>query len=114
MGLPMGLDGATEIARRSRGTPRIAGRLLRRVRDFAEVARAESVTRTIADEALTRFALYYDYHRLNGAIGWHSRCARQHRTCTIGWRERHRWGQGRHTRGSKRSDNEFRRRTACC
>ncbi|MAW86171.1 MAG: Holliday junction branch migration DNA helicase RuvB [Phyllobacteriaceae bacterium] len=54
MGLPMGLDGATEIARRSRGTPRIAGRLLRRVRDFAEVARAESVTRTIADEALTR------------------------------------------------------------
>ncbi len=47
-------DGAREIARRARGTPRIAGRLLRRVRDFAEVARAEAVTREIADEALTR------------------------------------------------------------
>lgn len=54
MGLPMTEEGAREIARRSRGTPRIAGRLLRRVRDFAEVARAESVTRQIADEALTR------------------------------------------------------------
>ncbi len=38
MGLAMSDDGAREIARRSRGTPRIAGRLLRRVRDFAEVA----------------------------------------------------------------------------
>ncbi|MBO9099365.1 MULTISPECIES: Holliday junction branch migration DNA helicase RuvB [Rhizobium] len=54
MGLPIADDGAREIARRARGTPRIAGRLLRRVRDFAEVARAESVTRQIADEALTR------------------------------------------------------------
>ena len=54
MGLPMTDDGAREIARRARGTPRIAGRLLRRVRDFAEVARAEAVTREIADEALTR------------------------------------------------------------
>ena len=54
MGLPITEDGAREIARRARGTPRIAGRLLRRVRDFAEVARAESVTKQIADEALTR------------------------------------------------------------
>ena len=54
MGLPMASDGAVEIARRSRGTPRIAGRLLRRVRDFAEVAKAENVDRMIADEALTR------------------------------------------------------------
>ena len=54
MGLGMTDDGALEIARRSRGTPRIAGRLLRRVRDFAEVARVEAVTKTIADEALTR------------------------------------------------------------
>ncbi|MEA3533681.1 Holliday junction branch migration DNA helicase RuvB [Rhizobium sp. CC-YZS058] len=54
MGLAMSDDGAREIARRSRGTPRIAGRLLRRVRDFAEVARAEQVTREIADQALTR------------------------------------------------------------
>ena len=54
MGLGMTDDGAREIARRARGTPRIAGRLLRRVRDFAEVARAEAVNREIADEALTR------------------------------------------------------------
>ncbi|WP_457659695.1 Holliday junction branch migration DNA helicase RuvB [Sinorhizobium medicae] len=54
MGLGMTDEGAREIARRARGTPRIAGRLLRRVRDFAEVARAEAVTRQIADEALTR------------------------------------------------------------
>ncbi len=54
MGLGMTDEGAREIARRARGTPRIAGRLLRRVRDFAEVARAEAVTLEIADEALTR------------------------------------------------------------
>ena len=57
VGLAMTEDGAREIARRSRGTPRIAGRLLRRVRDFAEVARAEAVDRKIADEALTRLAV---------------------------------------------------------
>ncbi|QQM29525.1 Holliday junction branch migration DNA helicase RuvB [Martelella lutilitoris] len=54
MGLGMSDDGAREIARRARGTPRIAGRLLRRVRDFAEVADATEVSRMIADEALTR------------------------------------------------------------
>ena len=47
-------DGAAEVAKRSRGTPRIAGRLLRRVRDFANVAGDATVTRTIADAALTR------------------------------------------------------------
>jgi Holliday junction DNA helicase RuvB len=41
-----------EIARRSRGTPRIAGRLLRRVRDFAAVAGAEVIDATVADKAL--------------------------------------------------------------
>jgi Holliday junction DNA helicase RuvB len=46
-------SGATEIARRSRGTPRIANRLLRRVRDFAQVKAAAVVTRTIAQEALS-------------------------------------------------------------
>ena len=46
--------GAVEIARRSRGTPRIAGRLLRRVRDFANVAGAPSVDRKVADSALQR------------------------------------------------------------
>ena len=54
MGLPLAEDGATEIAKRARGTPRIAGRLLRRVRDFAIVADAESVTAKVADEALSR------------------------------------------------------------
>jgi Holliday junction DNA helicase RuvB len=47
-------DGAAEIARRSRGTPRIAGRLLRRVRDFAHVAGAGAVDQKIADAALQR------------------------------------------------------------
>lgn len=45
-------EGANEIARRSRGTPRIAGRLLRRVRDFASVAGSAKVDRAIADRAL--------------------------------------------------------------
>ena len=46
-------DGANEIARRARGTPRIAGRLLRRVRDFASAADASSIDRAIADHALS-------------------------------------------------------------
>ena len=54
MALPMDEEGARETARRARGTPRIAGRLLRRVRDFAEFAKARMVTRPIADEALSR------------------------------------------------------------
>jgi Holliday junction DNA helicase RuvB len=45
-------DGGNEIARRARGTPRIAGRLLRRIRDFAHVRRAEAVDRRVADAAL--------------------------------------------------------------
>jgi holliday junction DNA helicase RuvB len=45
-------DGANEIARRARGTPRIAGRLLRRVRDFAAVAGATAIDRAVADKAL--------------------------------------------------------------
>ncbi len=54
--LGQGIDGegAREIARRARGTPRVAGRLLRRVRDFAHVAGDGVVTREIADSALTR------------------------------------------------------------
>jgi holliday junction DNA helicase RuvB len=53
LGLPMSPDGANEIAKRARGTPRIAGRLLRRVRDFAIVDKEPSVTRIVADRALT-------------------------------------------------------------
>ncbi len=47
-------DGAREIAKRSRGTPRISGRLLRRVRDFANVAGVETVDAPTADRALNR------------------------------------------------------------
>jgi holliday junction DNA helicase RuvB len=53
LGLPLTEDGAKEIARRSRGTPRIAGRLLRRVRDFAQSEGSE-VDAKVADGALTR------------------------------------------------------------
>jgi Holliday junction DNA helicase RuvB len=45
-------DGANEIARRARGTPRIAGRLLRRLRDFAHVDGAKAIDRAVADKAL--------------------------------------------------------------
>jgi Holliday junction DNA helicase RuvB len=54
LGFQLTAEGASEIARRSRGTPRIAGRLLRRVRDFAAVAGDSPVDRGIADAALTR------------------------------------------------------------
>ncbi|MGZ3326069.1 MAG: Holliday junction branch migration DNA helicase RuvB [Xanthobacteraceae bacterium] len=52
LGSGMTADGANEIARRARGTPRIAGRLLRRVRDFALVAGATTIDRAAADRAL--------------------------------------------------------------
>jgi holliday junction DNA helicase RuvB len=52
LGIGMTADGANEIARRARGTPRIAGRLLRRVRDFALVAGATAIDRAAADRAL--------------------------------------------------------------
>ena len=51
--IPLSEDGANEIARRARGTPRIAGRLLRRVRDFAIVDKAKEITREIADRSLS-------------------------------------------------------------
>lgn len=52
LGLPIEQEGAFEIARRARGTPRIANRLLRRVRDFAEVRGKGEITKPIADLAL--------------------------------------------------------------
>jgi Holliday junction DNA helicase RuvB len=52
LGARMSSDGAREIARRSRGTPRIAGRLLRRVRDFAAVDRVDVIDAAAADRAL--------------------------------------------------------------
>jgi holliday junction DNA helicase RuvB len=53
IGIGMNDEGAREIARRSRGTPRIAGRLLRRVRDFAVVDGVATITRALADRSLS-------------------------------------------------------------
>ena len=52
LNVPIEEDGAMEIARRSRGTPRIANRMLRRVRDFAQVMAGGVITRGVADQAL--------------------------------------------------------------
>jgi holliday junction DNA helicase RuvB len=54
LGLALTEDGAREVARRARGTPRVAGRLLRRVRDFAQSAGDSEVSAKVADAALTR------------------------------------------------------------
>ncbi|MEE8411748.1 MAG: Holliday junction branch migration DNA helicase RuvB, partial [Acidobacteriota bacterium] len=54
LGIDLSNSGADEIARRSRGTPRIANRLLRRVRDFAQVGGEDSITERIAAESLER------------------------------------------------------------
>jgi Holliday junction DNA helicase RuvB len=54
---PVTEDGAKEIARRSRGTPRISGRLLRRVRDFAHAAGHDSIDAVAADRALHRLEI---------------------------------------------------------
>ena len=65
LGIACEIDGALEIARRARGTPRIAGRLLRRVVDFAVVDGDGNLTRAIADRALTRLGV--DHLGLDGA-----------------------------------------------
>ena len=54
LGMPIAPEGAMEIASRSRGTPRIANRFLRRVRDFAEIIGDGTITREVADLALRR------------------------------------------------------------
>ncbi len=65
LGVPADSEGAREIAKRARGTPRIAGRLLRRVLDFAVVEGDGRITREIADNALTRLGV--DHLGLDGA-----------------------------------------------
>ncbi len=65
MGIPSDPDGTYEIARRARGTPRVAGRLLRRVVDFALVEGDGRLTKAIADSALTRLGV--DHLGLDGA-----------------------------------------------
>jgi Holliday junction DNA helicase RuvB len=57
LGVPVEPTGAEEIARRSRGTPRIANRLLRRVRDFAEIEGDGRITRALADSSLSRLEI---------------------------------------------------------
>jgi len=64
LGVPLDAEGAAEIARRSRGTPRIANRLLRRVRDFAEVKGDGSINKDTADKALSLHGV--DDKGLNG------------------------------------------------
>src|SRR5215468_10743419 len=72
LGLDLADSGAAEIARRSRGTPRVAGRLLRRVRDFAAVAEAGRVDQAIADRALGR--LEVDHRGLDAMDRRYLRC----------------------------------------
>ena len=59
LNVPIEEEGSAEIARRARGTPRIANRLLRRVRDYAQVRAGGVITKNVADQALT--ALEVDY-----------------------------------------------------
>ena len=59
LGVPVEPEGAMEIARRSRGTPRIANRLLRRVRDYAQVRADGVITKPVADQALLKLEIDY-------------------------------------------------------
>jgi Holliday junction DNA helicase RuvB len=74
--ISMSDDGAMEIARRCRGTPRIANRLLRRVRDFTVVGGHQAITRYIADEALKR--LEVDEKGLDAQDLKYLRCMAEH------------------------------------
>ena len=76
LGAPADEGGAREIARRARGTPRIAGRLLRRVVDFALVDGDGTVTKTLADHALTRLSV--DNLGLDGADRRYLRLMAEH------------------------------------
>jgi len=76
LGAPLRPDGAREIARRARGTPRIAGRLLRRVRDFAAVAGVETIDAGIADTALR--ALEVDSQGLDALDHRYLMCIAKH------------------------------------
>ena len=99
MGLSITADGANEIARRARGTPRIAGRLLRRVRDFAHVDGDKAIDRKIADRALGELEVdaagldamdrrYLDDHR--GQLRRRAGRRRHHGRRTVGAARRHR------------------------
>jgi Holliday junction DNA helicase RuvB len=67
--VPVDAGGCDEIARRSRGTPRVANRILRRVRDFAQVRHAGDITHAIAMEALDLFEVdHAGLERIDRAI----------------------------------------------
>ncbi len=76
MGAPLTSEGAVEIAARARGTPRVAGRLLRRVRDFAEAEGATSIDRPAAARALAR--LEVDEAGLDSLDRRYLRCLIEH------------------------------------
>jgi Holliday junction DNA helicase RuvB len=76
LNVPMSEDGAMEIARRARGTPRVAGRLLRRVRDFAAMAGDSPIDARIADMALQR--LEVDRDGLDSMDRRYLRCIAEH------------------------------------
>ena len=76
LGVEMTRDGALEIAKRARGTPRIAGRLLRRVSDFALVAGSGPITAEIADSALKR--LEVDKRGLDAMDHKYMKCIGEH------------------------------------
>ena len=76
LGMPMTDDGAAEIARRARGTPRVAGRLLRRVRDFAAMAGKSPIDAAVADAALQR--LEVDRDGLDSMDRRYLRCIAEH------------------------------------
>lgn len=76
LGVPADSEGAAEIAKRARGTPRIAGRLLRRVLDFAVVEGDGHIDRDVADNALTRLGV--DHLGLDGADRRYLRLIAEH------------------------------------
>ncbi len=76
LGMELDNDGAREIARRARGTPRVAERLLRRVRDFAEVAKTSPIDAALADAALNR--LEVDESGLDAMDRRYLRCLADH------------------------------------
>ncbi len=104
LGIELGADAGAEIARRSRGTPRIANRLLRRVRDYAEVRADGVITRDIAKSALE----VYDVDELRSRPAGPSGTVRpdtkfRRRTCRGVDARRRGWGGSHHGRGSMRA-----------
>jgi Holliday junction DNA helicase RuvB len=118
LGVALASDGADEIARRSRGTPRIANRLLKRVRDYAEVRADGNVSAETARLALALFEVdELGLDKIDRAIGWRHRrrsrtsvCTRPtYRPVSCRWNLSH----TKSTTGSRRSRSRTARRTRC-